>query len=349
MLVKFRPDPRLDMWIFVRPFSWDLWLSIVIASVFIGGIIEFMERNVNQDSGLENSPCKKQLNGVSILWFPVLQAVLPEKESLVKNCSKFVLVLWLILAFVLMQSYTACLSSILTVHQLQPRYLSEYDVINDPNANIGYNGGSYFKGFLLERLKVDKSRVKNYSTIEQYKEAIDKGSRKGGVDAIFFEAPYIMVFKKYHSKYAVIETRHRTGGFGFAFPKGSTLTSHFSRAILNVRESPEMDEIERKYFGSSNNDEGQSLSDSSIDDDASQSSLTTYSFAGLFLLIGIFSVSAVIVSESRIWHRSIIEAKMYIQQFLSCQSFTRTNPLEESCRTRRNIDKKGSTNEENII
>ncbi|KAI9117184.1 hypothetical protein K1719_011350 [Acacia pycnantha] len=218
-----------------------------------------MERNVNEDSGIENSPCKKQLNGVSILWFPVMQAVLPEKESLVKNCSKFVLVLWLILAFVLMQSYTACLSSILTVHQLQPRYLSEYDVINDPNANIGYNGGSYFKGFLLERLKVDK---------------------------------------------------HRAGGFGFAFPKGSTLTSHFSTAILNVRESPEMDEIERKYFGSSNNDEGQSLSDSSIDDDASQSSLTTYSFAGLFLLIGIFFVSAVIVSESRIWHRFIIEAKM---------------------------------------
>ncbi|XP_028773693.1 glutamate receptor 2.7-like isoform X1 [Neltuma alba] len=336
ILVKVRHDPRLDMWIFVRPFSWDLWLSIAVVCVFIGGIILFMERNVKQDSGHENSPLKKQLSGVSILWFPIVQAILPEKESLAKNCSRFVLVLWLILAFVLMQSYTACLSSILTVHQLQPRYPNEYDVLNDPNINIGYQGGSFIKGLLLERLKVPKSRVKNCSTIEQYKEALDKGSREDGVDAIFDEVPYIKVFlKKYGSNYAMIETRHRTDGFAFAFPLGSTLTSHFSRAILNMRESPKMDEIEHKYFGSSNDDEGQSRSNPSLDDDASPSSLTTYSFAGLFMLIGVFSLLALIVSENRIWRKPIMGAKMYIQPLLS-RRFTRTNPLEEGSTRRRN-------------
>ncbi|XP_028773673.1 glutamate receptor 2.5-like [Neltuma alba] len=182
--------------------------------------------------------------------------------------------------------------------------------------------------------------------MEQYKEFLDKGSRKGGVDAIFYEVPYIKVFlKEYGSNYAMIETRHRTDGFGFAFPKGSTLTSHFSRAILNVRESPEMDEIEHKYFGSSNNDEGQSPSNSSLDD-ASSSSLTTYSFAGLFMLIGVFSLSALIVSESRIWQKPIIAAKMYIQRFLS-RRFTRTNPLEEGSTTRRNnVDREENISED---
>ena len=115
-----------------------------------------------------------------------------------------------------MQSYTACLSSILTVKQLQPAYLSEYDVVNDPSIKIGYQGGSFIRGLLLESLKVDKSRIMNYSTIYEYKDALDKGSSKGGVDVIFDEAPYIKVFlKKYDSKYAMIETRHRTDGFGF--------------------------------------------------------------------------------------------------------------------------------------
>ncbi|KAK4257645.1 hypothetical protein QN277_007208 [Acacia crassicarpa] len=152
-----------------------------------------------------------------------------------------------------MQSYTECLSSILTVHKLQSHYPSEYDVLNDPNIKIEYQGGSFIKG-LLEKLKVDKSRVKNYSAIEDYKDALGKGSRKGGVDVIFDEVPHLK-----------------------AFPRGSSLTSHFSTAILSVREIMEMDEIEHKYFGSSDNDEDQSLSNSSSDNESS-SSLTSYSF-----------------------------------------------------------------------
>ena len=73
MLVKVRRDPRLNMWNFVQPFSWDLWLSIAIFSTFTGGIIFLMERTVK-----ENSTLRKQLSGVSILWLPVEQTFLPE-------------------------------------------------------------------------------------------------------------------------------------------------------------------------------------------------------------------------------------------------------------------------------
>lgn len=134
-----------------------------------------------------------------------------------KNCSRFVLMMWLILVFVLMQSYTACLSSILTVHQLQPQYLSENDVIEDSNINIGHKTGSFVRDLLVNRLTVNGSRVYSYSCIKEYKEALDKGSRKGGVDAIFDEDPYFKVFlKHYGSKnYAVVRTRHHAGGFGF--------------------------------------------------------------------------------------------------------------------------------------
>ncbi|XP_028786845.1 glutamate receptor 2.9-like [Neltuma alba] len=125
MLVKIRHDPRLNMWIFVRPFNWSLW---------------------------------KKFSGVSILWLPVVQAVFPERESLAKNCSRFVLVMWLILVFVLMQSYTACLSSILTVHQLQPRYLSENDVAEDSNINVGYHSGSFVRDLLVDNLMINSSR-----------------------------------------------------------------------------------------------------------------------------------------------------------------------------------------------
>ncbi|KAK4257639.1 hypothetical protein QN277_007202 [Acacia crassicarpa] len=338
MLVKIRHDPRLNMWIFLRPFSWSLWLCVAINSIFIGAIILFMERNVQRDSTLENSPCRKQFSGVSILWFPVVQAIFPERESLAKNCSRFVLVMWLILVFVLMQSYTACLSSILTVHQLQPQYLSENDVIKDPNINVGYRSGS----FVGDLLPINRARVKNYSSIEEYKDALDKGSHKGGVDAVFDEAPYFKVFFSHYGSndYAVVGTRHNAGGFGFAFRKGSTLISYFSKAILNISESNEMDKIEERYFGANDEyGENQYISKSSSID--ASPSLTAYSFAGLFMVIGTLSLLALLISENHIWRKPVMLAKTYSQQFFSSNS-SRISSLEEGSTTRSNVDKKCS-------
>ena len=131
-----------------------------------------------------------------------------------------------------------------------------------------------------------------------------------------------------------------------AFPKGCSLTSNFSTAILKLRETTKMDEIEHKYFGSSNNDEWQSLSDSSLDE-ASPTNLTTYSFAGLFILIGIFSLLALIVSENHIWQKPIIMGQTYIHGYLS-RRFTSTSPLEEDSISSRDIHSESSTNTENI-
>jgi hypothetical protein len=82
MLVPIVHGRQQTMWIFVKPFSWDLWLSILIISMLIGCVILIMERNVHivvrhQD---ESSPDRQQLNAMTILWFPISQAILPESN-----------------------------------------------------------------------------------------------------------------------------------------------------------------------------------------------------------------------------------------------------------------------------
>ena len=136
-------------------------------------------------------------------------------ESVAKSCSKFVLVVWLILAFVLMQSYTANLSAILTLDQLQPSYPSVGDLRRN-GENIGYPTGSYLSDMLVDKMKFDKSKLKDISNMKDYHKALDKGTRNGGVAAIFDEIPYIKMFlKKYGSKYMMVETGYRTDGLGF--------------------------------------------------------------------------------------------------------------------------------------
>lgn len=80
MLVRVGHDRHLNMWIFMRPFSWDLWLSITAACFFIGATIRFMERNIDIEAEPEGSPLREQRKGISIIWLPLAQVVLPDSN-----------------------------------------------------------------------------------------------------------------------------------------------------------------------------------------------------------------------------------------------------------------------------
>ncbi|KAI4353751.1 hypothetical protein L6164_002680 [Bauhinia variegata] len=339
MLIQVRHNRHLDMWIFLRPFSWDLWLSIILFCVFIGFTLLFMERNANKDTRTEETLGEKKFTGPSILWLPIAQAVMPESESVAKKCSRFVLLVWLALAFIVVQSYTANLSSILTLDQMKPSYPTIDSLIRD-KENVGYRHGSFIENLLIDGLRFDKLRLKNFSKMEDYREALRKGTRNGGIAAMFDELPYIKVFlKRYGSKYMMAGQTYPNSGFGFAFPLGSNLTSNFSRAILHLIESLEMYKIEKKYFGVNHDD----LQDQYDQISSETSSLTTQSFGGLFIITGSLIISALLVSESYIWQRPVMVAKTFSKKYLFSSS-RKVNPSMDGSTNERDA---GSTNEEN--
>ncbi|KAI4353746.1 hypothetical protein L6164_002675 [Bauhinia variegata] len=301
-----------------------------------------MERNANKDTGIEDSLGQKQPTRPSILCLPLAQAVLPEGESVAKKCSWFVLLVWLGLAFVLMQSYTANLSSILTLDQLKPRYPTIDRLIRD-RENVGYRHGSFIRYLLRDHLHFDESRLKNYSKLEDYRNALSKGTQKGGIAAMFDELAYIKVFLKRHgSKYMMAGPTYPNHGFGFAFPLASNLTSYFSRAILNITESPTMDKIEQKYFGINDEDHQDQYDQISSE----TPSLTAQSFAGLFIIAGSLILLALLVSESHIWRRPVKLAKTFSEKYLFRPSSKKVNPSNDGSTNGKDA---GATNEGNNL
>lgn len=136
------------------------------------------------------------------------------EEKVVNNLSRFVVIVWVFVVLVLTSSYTASLTSMLTVQQLQP---SIYDLIKN-GEYVGYHSGSFIPGLLMD-LKFDSSKFRNYSTYEEYNEALSRGSRNGGVAAIVDELPYIRPFLAKHcSKYAIVGPTYKAAGFGFVSP-----------------------------------------------------------------------------------------------------------------------------------
>ncbi|KAL9445389.1 hypothetical protein AB3S75_018393 [Citrus x aurantiifolia] len=304
MLVPVKRDNRHNMWIFLKPWTWDLWLTVFAACIFIALIIRTMERHT-ENSEFAGSP-RRQLG--RIFMFPFYAVVIPQRELVVRDSSKFVLVIWLWLAFILMQSYTASLSSILTVDQLEPTF-ADLKKLRTESHFVGFQNGSFVEDFLVKQLNFSSNQTRPLINIGEYKEALSNGSRKGGVSAIFEEIPYIKVFlKKYSSKYTTAGPIYRTDGLGFAFAKGSPLISHFSQAILLVRENQtRMDRMEKKYFGE--NVMTPTLARSiSIE----SSSLRAYSFVGLFIIVGIAILSALLISERYIWEKSVSLVNKYL-------------------------------------
>ncbi|XP_030443406.2 glutamate receptor 2.8-like [Syzygium oleosum] len=286
MIVAIEDDERRNLWIFLRPLSWNLWLTTGLAFIFTGFVVWLLEHHTNE----EFRGRRRQQIGL-IFWFSFSTLVFAHREKIANSLTRLVLIVWVFVVLILTQSYTASLASFLTVQRLTPKFVDVQDLIRNGHY-VGYQKGSFVRGLLVRQLKFDKSRLIPYGSPKEYHEALSKGSENGGVAAIFDELPYIKIFlARYCNKYKIVGPTYKTGGFGFAFPLGSPLVSYISRAILNVtQDKAKMDAIEGKYFRGQSSCQDQ---DAAIFSD--NLSLSVYSFGGLFIITGVVSVSSVLI------------------------------------------------------
>ncbi|KAI5675431.1 hypothetical protein M9H77_06381 [Catharanthus roseus] len=295
VIMVVRNKKSINMWIFLKPLRWDLWLTIFLACIFFGIVIIVLE---NQTLNSRTGPLQPHGQELGLFfWFPVAALAFPERNMVASKWSRFLMVVWLFVAYILMQSYTAKLSSIFTVDQLRFAFSKEY--------YVGYQHGSFVKDFLINDLRFNSSKMRNYSKIEEYHDAMTIGSKNGGIDAIFGEIPYMkLLVNRYGSEYSIVGPVYKTDGFGFAFPLGSPLVSYFSRAILNVTQGTNMTTIEEKNFGP-----GYPSGLDSINQESP--SLTAYNFGGLFIIMGSATVFALFCSETSLGQRFTVTANSF--------------------------------------
>lgn len=117
----------------------------------------------------------------------------------------------------------------LTVQQLQPTVTSVHDLLRNGDY-VGYQSGSSVK-YWLEEMGFHKKHLMGYVTVEEYAEALQRGSGNGGVSAIFDEVPYLKIFlSKYCDSYTMVGPTYRLGGFGFV----SSSTPLINQLIFHI-------------------------------------------------------------------------------------------------------------------
>ncbi|KAB1202887.1 Glutamate receptor 2.7 [Morella rubra] len=299
MVVPLRDNRPKNAWVFLKPLRYDLWITSGCFFVFTGFVVWVLEHRINEE--FRAGDWSHQL-GTS-LWFAFSTLVFSQKlkrvgllrvahrpqpgEPVISNCARTVVIIWFFVVLILTQSYTASLTSLLTVQQLQPTFTDVNQLIKD-RANVGYQEGSFVLG-ILQQMNFKTHQLKQYNNTEECDELLSKGSANGGIDAAFDEIPYMKLFLgKYCSNYTMVQSIYKTDGFGFVFPKGSPLVADVSSAILNITEGDQMKQIEDSWLGAQTN------CPDSNNPQVSSGSLSLSSFSGLFLIAGAASVAALI-------------------------------------------------------
>ncbi|KAL1539482.1 glutamate receptor 2.7-like [Salvia divinorum] len=177
VIVPIKANDSKNAWIFMKPLTPGLWLTAGTFFFFIGFVVWALEHHVNEEF---QGPPLHQVG--TVFWFSFSTIVFAHRERIVSNLTRFVVIVWMFVVLVLNSSYTASLASMLTVQQLQPTITDTHDLIEE-GEYVGYQYGSFVTG-LLRNMNFDTSKFRSYRTLEEYDDALSKGSRNGGVAAV---------------------------------------------------------------------------------------------------------------------------------------------------------------------
>ncbi|KAM0060893.1 putative periplasmic binding protein-like I [Helianthus debilis subsp. tardiflorus] len=265
---------KTSQWAFLRPFTLEMWLVTGGFFLLVGFVVWILEHRLNQEF---RGPPSQQI--ITILWFSFSTMFFSHRENTVSTLGRFVLLLWLFVVLIINSSYTASLTSILTVQQLTSG-IEGIDGMISSNEPIGIQDGSFAYNYLVQELNIAQSRIRSLKDQNDYINALRLGPKRGGVAAIVDELPYVELFMTYtQCEFRIVGREFTKSGWGFAFQRDSPLALDLSTAVLQLSENGELERIHDKWLTTS------SCSSQAMQTDTNSLSLS--SFWGLFLICGI--------------------------------------------------------------
>ncbi|KAF2323737.1 hypothetical protein GH714_036771 [Hevea brasiliensis] len=302
MLARVQDEKNKNAMIFLKPLSWELWVTIFCFFLFIGFVVWVLEHRINDD--FQGPPFYQA--GTS-LWFAFSTMIFAHRERVFNNWARLVVIIWSFVLLILTQSYTASLASLLTVQRLQPSVIYVNELIQN-RETVGYPVGSFIYG-ILKGLGFQDNQLVSYNSPEELDKLFSEGTGNHGIAAAFDESPYIkFIWARSCSNYTTVEPstfmlktqsrnfqQFKTDGYGFVFRRGSPLVPDVSKAILKVTENDKMRRIEDAWF----------VKDSKCherNNSVSCSVLGIDSFWGLFSIAGAISLSALVTYTAKFIH-----------------------------------------------
>ncbi|KAM1485096.1 hypothetical protein ACFXTI_036598 [Malus domestica] len=226
-------EPKKSTWMFMKPFTWQMWVVTVSILIYTVFIVWFLEQPSNPEF---DGPLKNQIGTAT--WFTFSSLFFAHKEKIYSNLTRVVVAVWLFVVLILTSSYTANLTSMLTVQRLKPNatYI-------DTDSKVGCDGDS----FVIEYLR----NVLGFKKIIEVKSEYDypKEFKNKTIEVAFLEHPYAEVFINENCiGYTATAPTYRFGGLSFIFQRGSPIARDFTKAILELLENGDVKKLQNEWL-----------------------------------------------------------------------------------------------------
>ncbi|KAL6206663.1 hypothetical protein ACLB2K_023910 [Fragaria x ananassa] len=276
-----------ETWMFMKPFTWQMWVVTGAVLIYTTFIVWFLE--VPSSPDLKGS-LKSQIAFAT--WFTFSSLFFAHREKVYSNLTRIVFIVWLFVVLILSSSYTANLSSMLTIRRLSPN-VTDIEMLRRTNSSVGCDEDSFVRNYLENVLGFNPDAVVVINSSYEPEEI-----RQKNLSAVFLELPYALVFmdKHKHKGYTLTQPTYNFGGFSFVFQKGSPITRDFSKIILDLLENGEMRKLQNKW-STPNNRPTNTTSDM-------PESLSLKSFWGLFVISGATSTFCFLIAFT-IWLKKL--------------------------------------------
>ncbi|KAL1546448.1 glutamate receptor 2.9-like isoform X1 [Salvia divinorum] len=236
-IVPIKSEDVNDLLIFLHPLTIQLWLTTAILYISTAMVTWILAKRVVQSS--RESLSQHVGMGCILPFFP------GERIEVILIC--LILVTWAFVANLLSATYTASLSSRLTVSNLRGSVTNVEQLIANGDY-VGYQDGSFLENYLI-KLGFDQAKLKNYTSANGCKQALSLGNKNNGISAYCDVLPHIKVLlSQACGKYVMINPVYRTDGFAFAFPKAFPEVAAISRAIIRLMENGTIHNLERQFL-----------------------------------------------------------------------------------------------------
>ncbi|XP_050367301.1 glutamate receptor 2.7-like [Argentina anserina] len=239
VLVLIVPVSGYMEWTLLKPFSAKMWAASGGILLYTILIIWFLERPVNPDF---SGPLRNQIGAA--VWFAFTSLFFAHRERLYNSLTKVVVIVWLFVVLILVTSYTANLSSILTIQRLKPN-VTDIETLKTMNSKVGLDTGSFIFNYAVNVLKFKKENLITIATELEYTEALKNKT----ISAALLDFPEAEVFmNKYCKNYTATTLSYRFGGLGFIFQQHSPYALDFTNVILQLLEEGTMMSLERTWL-----------------------------------------------------------------------------------------------------
>jgi polar amino acid transport system substrate-binding protein len=210
--------------------------ALVILSLAVGILIWLFERRHNEDFG---GGAARGL--FASLWWSTVAATQASTGDFGPRtvAGRALAVLWMIGSIVAIAIFTAGVTSVLTVNQMEGLVQSEDDLASVRVGNVANSStGAY----------LDARRIKHadYQSVQNGLDAL----RAEQIDAFVYDKPLLswLTNRDYSASLRVLDVTFEKQNYAIAMPKGSPLRESLNLALLKVLESDWWDQAVFQYL-----------------------------------------------------------------------------------------------------